>query len=140
MATGYVPHLSFEKVLEAYYEAGTWRCMLILDTYTPNVDTLDFRSDLTSHEVANGNGYTTNGVIVVPTVTRDDATNKVIVTFPQAQWTSATITAAGAAYYRETGSAATDPVHFFNDFDANVTSTAATFTANACSFEVDFPG
>lgn len=130
--------LTLEKVLNAYFEAGTFYGML-LSGYTENRDTHDFVDDIRANEIANGNGYTTNGQIVVPTVTFTAATNVLTVTFPQLQWPTATISATHLVYYKELGTDAQDELSFVNNFGGTITSTNDTFTAPACTFTWDFP-
>lgn len=132
--------LTIEKALNAYYEAGTWKAMLVTSGYTPDFDLHDFRDDAVANEVANGNGYTTGGeTLAAPAVTFNTATNLFEVNFPQVVWNSASFSANGCIYYKELGTDAQDELAFFNDFGGTVTATNAAFTVNASYFRIDFP-
>lgn len=127
------------KALEAYYEAGTWYAML-LTGHTEDRDTHDFKSDVVANEIANGNGYTTGGLAVsAPTVTYNSTTNLFTVTFQQAQWTSATISATHCIWYKELGADSVDELGYVNNFGGTVTSTNDNFTVPASNFTIDFP-
>ena len=105
----------------------TFKVLLVTATYTPNVDTHNDRADVTN-EVANGNGYTTGGNSVDVTLTDDTANDQQDIVLPGTTWTTSTITARGAVYYLDTGSAATDLLVAYIDFGSNIASTNATFT------------
>ena len=130
--------LTLEKVLENYFESGTFYGMLV-SGYTDNRDTHEFISSIRASEIAGGNGYTTNGKVVVPTVTFTPATNVLTVTFPQLVWTTATISATGIVYYKELGSDGVDEPAFVNQFGSTITSTNDDFTVPASTFTWDFP-
>lgn len=130
--------LTLEKVLNAYFESGTFYGML-LNGYTENRDTHEFLSSARASEIANGNGYTTNGQIVVPTVTLNTTTNTLTVTFPQLVWTPATIAATHIAYYKELGADTVDQLAFVNNYNSTISSTNDDFTSPASTFTWDFP-
>jgi hypothetical protein len=112
-------------------DTDTFRMLLVTSSYTANKDTHDRRDDITN-EVANGNGYTTNGVVVTCTVARDNATDRVTLTFASGSWPTSTITARGAVVYKSRGGAASaDELVFYNDFGSNVETTATTLTVAA---------
>jgi hypothetical protein len=129
--------LTLQKVLETYFESGTFYGMLI-GSYTENRDTHEFLTSVRSAEIANGNGYTTNGKVVVPTVTFTSATNVLTVTFPQLVWTTATISAQGIVYYKELGADSVDELCFVNKFGSTINSTNDDFTVPASTFTWDF--
>jgi hypothetical protein len=115
----------------------TFKLLLVTSSYTPNKDTHSRRDDITN-EVANGNGYTTGGITVVPTVTVNTATDIITYTFPGVSWTSSTITAAGAVLYKSRGGASSaDELVFYNDFGGNVTSSNATFAVSAATIDIE---
>ena len=105
----------------------SFKVLLVTSSYTPNVDTDNDRADVTN-EVANGNGYTTGGNSVDVTLTDDTANDQQDIVLPGTTWTTSTITARGAVYYLDTGSAATDLLVAYIDFGSNIASTNATFT------------
>lgn len=87
---------------------------------------------ITYTEIANGNGYTTGGATLTCTVAKDTATDRVTLTFAATNWTSSTITAAGAVVYKSRGGASSaDELVFYNDFGGNVSSSNATFTVGS---------
>lgn len=130
--------LTLEKVLDTYFEAGTFYGMLV-NGYTENRDTHQFLTSVRGSEIANGNGYTTNGQVVVPNVTFTAATNVLTVTFPQLVWVTASISATGIVYYKELGTDSVDELAFLNQFGATITSTNDSFTVPASTFTWDFP-
>ena len=90
------------------------------------------RSDVTNE--VTGTGYTAGGTTVTATVTRDNATDRVDITFANPSWASSTITARGVVIYKSRGGAATaDELVCYGDFGANVSSTNGTFTVNFTS-------
>lgn len=115
----------------------TFKLLLVTSSYTANKDTHTRRDDITN-EVANGNGYTTGGVTVVPTVTVDTGADTITYTFPASSWAASTITAAGAVMYKSRGGASSaDELLFYNDFGGNVSSSNATFTVSAATIEIE---
>lgn len=116
---------------------ATYKCALVTSTYTPNRATHTKFSDVTNE--VTGTGYTAGGNTVVPTFTLDTTNHKMVVVFPQTSWSTATITARGAVCYRSTGTASTSQLVLYNDFGADVTSTAGTFTLNASTLNFNAP-
>lgn len=103
---------------------------LVTSGYAENQDTHTKRSDVTNE--VTGTGYTADGKAVSVTVTKDTVNNRITVQFGSVNWTSSTITARKAVYYKRRGGAATaDELVGVNDFGSDVTSTAGTFTVNA---------
>jgi hypothetical protein len=137
-AVGIIGFPALENTLNAFYETGTWKCMLLTASYTPAEDTHDFINDASANEITAAN-YTAGGITVTPTVAFNTGTNLFTVTFPQAQVASTTLTARYAAYYQDTGTPSTSRLGYVNDFGENVTATNGTFTANASTFTIDFP-
>jgi hypothetical protein len=137
MASG--PYLrTLEKILDGYFGSGTWRAML-LNGYTENRDTHEFLTSARSSEIANGNGYDTDGKALTPTVGLNTTTNTLTITFPQVVWTTATISATHCLYYKELGTDSQDELGFVNNFGGTVTSTNDDFTVPAGNFTWDFP-
>jgi hypothetical protein len=130
--------LGLQHVLSNFFGSGTFLGMLV-GAYTENRDTHEFLSLVRASEIANGNGYTTNGQAVVPTVTSNTTTNVLTVTFPQLVWSAATISAQGIVYYKELGTDAQDRLCFVNKFGSTITSTNDNFTVPASTFTWDFP-
>lgn len=120
------------------FDTSTFKVCLLTSTYAldaTKLDQHDFYADLTN-EVANGNGYTTGGNTVVPTVpgTVDEGNNRIDVTLPGTTWPASTITARYAVYYVSTGNSATSPLVCIVDFGSDVSSSSGTFTLNSSTF------
>jgi len=114
------------------FDTDTFRAMLVTATYVANKDTHAKRSDVTNE--VTGTGYTAGGTTVTATVTRDNATDRVDITFANPSWASSTITARGVVIYKSRGGAATaDELVCYGDFGADVSSTNGTFTVNFTS-------
>lgn len=107
-----------------------FKVMLVTSAYTENKATHTKRSDVTNE--VTGTGYTAGGVSVVPTVTNDTTNHKTVITFPQVTWPASTVTCRKAVYYKSRGGASSaDELVAVDDFGADVTTTAGTFTLNA---------
>jgi hypothetical protein len=106
-------------------EAETHKGMLMLDAYTQNFDTHDFRDDLTANE-ATGTGYTAGGA----TITATEVTiASGVLTWDHADvsWASSTIANAMALVdYFNVGSAATDQLICLSDFVTAVSTSNGT--------------
>lgn len=112
------------------FDTDTFKVMLVTSSYSPNKDTHDRRDDI-ANEVT-GTGYSTGGVTSACTVTKDTANDKVTLQFASASWPSSTITARAAIYYKSRGGASSaDELIAYNDFGADVSTTAGTFTVAA---------
>lgn len=111
------------------FDTDTFYVMLVTSSYTPDKDAHEDRADVTN-EVANGNGYTTDGAATTVTVTKDNTNDRVDIDFSDVSWTSSTITAAGGVIYKYTGTAANDTLIAYLDFGGNVSSTSGTFTVS----------
>jgi hypothetical protein len=109
------------------FDTDTFKVMLVTSTYSPNKDTDTKRSNVTNE--VTGTGYTTGGVTSACTVTKDTANDKVTISFAAVSWSTATITARGAVYYKSRGGASSaDELVAYVDFGGDVSSTAATFS------------
>jgi len=117
---------AFNKEID--WAADANKVMLTTSTYTPNQDTHDYHNDVTN-EVANGNGYTTGGAALAsPTIVN---TLNVVKLAAEATtvWAASTITARRAVVYDTTpGSTSTNPLLFWVDFGADVSSVSGSFT------------
>jgi hypothetical protein len=113
------------------FDSDTFKMLLVTSSYSANKDTHEYRDDVTN-EVANGNGYTTGGATTACTVAKDNATDRITVTFAATSWTTSTITAAAAVVYKSRGGASSaDELVFYNDFGGNVSSSNATFSVGS---------
>lgn len=108
-------------------DAATWKLSLHTATFTPNVDTMNFYSDLTN-EVASGNGYTTGGAALAsPALSYDAATDQVRLDFADPSWTfTAGVTwRYGVAWIDTAGASTTDPVMMLLDWGTSQTVSGA---------------
>jgi len=113
------------------FAADTFYVMLCTSSYTPS-RTDAHRSDVTAYEVS-GTGYTAGGNAVTVTISATDTTNnQQSVVLGGTTWSSSTITARYAVYYKHRGGAASaDEIIAVNDFGSNVSSVSGTFTLNS---------
>lgn len=133
--------LIFNRTLELWargsidFDTDTFKVLLTIVTYAENKDTHDFRDDVTNEVV--GTGYTAGGNTVTVTVTIDTVNDRVDISLGGTTWTTSTITARKAVYYKSRGGAATaDELVAVNDFGADVSTTAGTFTLNASTLRI----
>lgn len=136
--------LIFNRLLELWargnidFDTDTFRVMLTTSAYTEDKDAHDFRDDVTNE--VTGTGYTAGGNIATVTVTLDTANNRLDITLGGTTWSSSTITARKAVYYKARGGAASaDELVAVNDFGSDVISSAGTFTLNASTFRINNP-
>jgi hypothetical protein len=111
------------------FDTDSFKVMLVT-SYTPDKDTHLNRSSVTNE--VSGTGYTAGGISVPVTVTKDTANDKVTIQFAAVSWTSSTITARGAVYYKSRGGlASADELVAYNDFNSNITTSNGTFSLAA---------
>lgn len=132
--------LTLEKIVEQVgndvnFLTGTAQLRLVTDAHTPAFDTDNFWDDASAAELANGNGYATDGVTLAgKTITYDSASDQVRVDFDDPSWT---FTAAktwryGYIVINTAGATSTDPLYARLEWDSNQTvSTAYTLTIDA---------
>jgi hypothetical protein len=119
-------------------DTDTFYVMLVDSTYTPNQGTHAYRSSVTG-EVA-GTGYTTGGIACAVTLSKNTAQHSNTITFGAVSWPTSTITARQAVYYKRRGGAASaDELIAVDDFGANISSTAATFSLAATTITLPTP-
>lgn len=133
--------LIFNKALEAWargsidFDTDTFKVMLTTSAYTEDKDAHDFRNDITNE--VSGTGYTAGGNTATVTVTLDTVNDRVDISLGGTTWTTSTITARKAVYYKSRGGASTaDEVIAVNDFGSDVSTTAGTFTLNASTLRI----
>ena len=100
---------------------------LTTSIYAVDQDTHDYFNDVTNEVV--GTGYTAGGVaLATDTITYTAGTNVWKYDADDSSWTTATITARFAVVYDSTpATAATQPLICYQNFGADVVSTAGTF-------------
>ena len=110
--------------------AGDIKVALLTSSYTPNIDTDIFWSDVSANEITGAN-YTAGGELIgSPAVTQDNTDNEGVFDGADVVWTNAvgTITARYAVLYKDTGVAGTSPLIEYIDFLADKTSENENFT------------
>lgn len=113
------------------FDTDTFKVILVTSSYTPNKDTHDRRDDVTN-EVTGSTGYTAGGATCTVTVSKDTANDKVTISLGAVSWTSSTITARAAVYYKARGGASSaDELVAYNDFGSNISTTGGTFAVAA---------
>lgn len=107
------------------YSANTFKLMLVTTSYTPDVDTHAFRSDVTGE--ASGTGYTAGGQTVDSvTITQDNTNNRAVVDFADETFSAVTLTNVNAAIlYKSTGVSSTDILIAYIEFAEGAQSTVA---------------
>lgn len=116
-------------------DGDTFGVILVTAGYTPDIDAHTKRSDITNEVAATG--YTAGGNTVSLTVTKDTTNDREDIGLGGTSWAAATITAAGAVYFKKRGGAASaDELIAFIDFGGDVSSTNDTFTLNASTLRM----
>jgi hypothetical protein len=133
--------LIFNRALELWargsidFDTDTFKVMLTTSTYTEDKDAHDFRNDVTNE--VTGTGYTAGGNTATVTVTIDTANDRVDISLGGTTWSTSTITARKAVYYKSRGGASSaDELVAVNDFGSDVISSAGTFTLNASTLRI----
>jgi hypothetical protein len=112
------------------WDTDSFKVMLVTSSYSADKDTHLKRSSVTNE--VSGTGYTAGGVTTACTVTKDTANDKVTIQFAAVSWTSSTITARGAVYYKSrNGASSADELVAYNDFGSNIITTNGTFSLAA---------
>ena len=110
----------------------TFFMMLVTSAYTP-LQATDTKQINVSGEVV-GPGYTTSGLQVTATISKNTGSNQNIISFSSPSWSNASITAyAGVIYDKKGAVPANNPLVAYAYFGGNVTSTSGTFTATEVS-------
>ena len=135
---GYVGFPTLKDLLDGFYGSGTWKAMLLDDSFIPDEHTNEFISDVNIAEIS-GDNYSAGGITLTPVVSFNSLTNRYDITFPQVEVENTTILAHFVAYYQDTGTPATSRIAYINGFGEPVQSTNGTFRANQSSFSIDFP-
>ena len=126
--TSFVYGLALQSLVngEIDFDTDTIKAMLVTSSYTPNQDTHRYKTAVTNE--ATGAGYTARGVTLTgKAVTYDTATNTLVLDADDPTWATATISAAGLVFYKDTGSDGTSPLIAFVDFGGTFSSTADQF-------------
>jgi hypothetical protein len=116
------------KELAALNASTTLKCMLTTSAYTPDQDTHRYKSSVTNE--VTGTGYTAGGATLANVVANyTAATNVWKLDADDVSWAGSTITARRAVIYdSQPATDATRPLICYIEFDADTSSTAATFS------------
>jgi len=111
---------------EVDWAADAIKVALATSSYVPNQDTHDYFNDVTNE--VTGTGYTAGGA-TLGTPTIGNTLNVIKLDGDDTVWPGSTITARIAVVYDSTpGTAATNPLLFWVDFGADVSSVSGSFT------------
>lgn len=110
-------------------DTDTIKVFLVTSSYTPNIDTHDFRDDATANEVSSS-GYTAGGAAIgSPTVTADTTDDEGVFDGADSTWSGVTLTARYAIFYKSRGGASSaDELLWYIDFGSDKSASAGTFT------------
>lgn len=123
------------------FDTDVFKVMLVNTTYAAIADNTKKdshlkRSSVTSNEVS-GTGYTAGGATATVSVTKDTTNDRVDISLGSASWSTSTITAYGAVYYKSRGGADTaDELVAYIDFGGAISSTAGTFSLTASTLRI----
>lgn len=113
----------------------TFKVMLVTSGYAEDKDNHLKRSSVTNEVV--GTGYVAGGTTCTVTVTKDTANDRVDIGLGAVSWTSSTITAAKAVYYKARGGASSaDELVAVVDFGSDKISSNGNFNLSAGTIRV----
>jgi len=108
------------------FGSDTLKVLLTTASYTPNVDTHEFLTDVTNE--VTGTGYTAGGVTLASVTWTYDGTNhRAVLGAANPTWSTATISPRLAVVYKSTGTAATSRLIGVIDFGTTQSVTAEDF-------------
>ena len=121
------------------WSSDTFKVLLVSSVPTEaNLDGWTVRSNVTNE--ITGTGYTAGGIAQAFTLAALDTTNnKQSITWTNITngWTASTFNAMGAIIYKNVGTAATDTLIAFIDFNGTITCTNGTFSISyTASFDI----
>jgi hypothetical protein len=103
------------------------KMMLLTDSHSTNVDTMDFINDVSGNEIT-GTGYTAKGkALTGVTTAQDDTDNEGVLTSDNISWTTSSFTARYAVLYDDTNTASTSRIWAIYDLGANKVVDGGTF-------------
>lgn len=109
------------------FTSDTIKVSLHTSSYTPDIDTQVFYSDLTN-ELPTSGGYTSGGVALASkTFTQDNTGNVAVFDAADPSWTTASFTARYLSVRKDTGVAATSPLIGILDFGTDKIADGGTF-------------
>ena len=122
---------SLNNTLANNFASDTFYCMLVTSSYTPQLDTHVFKSDV-GNEVTAGSGYLAGGkALANPTLTATTNGDSIVTwNADDISWTSSTISGAAAAVIYNQSIAGADtarPLIAYIDFGGAFSTTSGTF-------------
>lgn len=113
----------------------SFKVMLVTSAYVEDKDAHLKRSAITNE--VTGTGYTAGGIAVTVTVTKDTVNDRVDIGLGSVTWTTSTITARKAVYYKVRGGASSaDELVAVVDFGSDYTSSNGNFTVGAGTIRI----
>ena len=100
---------------------STFKCALMLNTYTFNKDTHDFWDDVSTYEIAASGGYTAGGSTLT---TYDAASDQIRLDAANVQWTDITATVGFFIIYQSTGTPSTSRLLMCQELDPDKVASA----------------
>jgi hypothetical protein len=117
-------------------DTDTFKVMLTTSSYAHDKDA-DLKRSAVTNEVGNSGTYAAGGATATITVTKDTANDRLDITLGGVSFTTATITARKAVYYKSRGGASSaDELVAVIDFGSDVISTAGTFALTASTIRI----
>lgn len=111
-----------------HFDTDSFKVLLVSSDYIPDKKIHAKRSDIYG-EIFPVNGYTRGGVSINVSTKLNTDKDQIDISLGNATWTSATITASGAVYYRNSeGLSSSDDLVCFIQFNNEVSSTNGSFT------------
>ena len=121
-------------------DTDTFKVLLIASTYPASDETAkdsDLKRSAVSNECPATGNYATGGNSATFTATKDTANNRLDISCGGTSWSSSTISATKAVYYKARGGASTaDELVCLIDFGGTVATTNGTFTLTASTVRI----
>lgn len=104
------------------WDTNAFKCALLTSAYAPSAAHTVW-TDVSAHEVTNGNGYTTGGVLLT-----GKAVTNTMIDCNDPSWVALAKTFRYAVFYKVgTDNGLTDPLVCYVDFGSNITATGTDF-------------
>lgn len=110
------------------YSSDTIRAVLLGAGWTPNIDTNEFWSAISTYEIT-ATGYTAGGkTLATKTITYDTASNRTYLDCDPITWSSSTIDAEYIVFLKWTGTAGTSILMSYQSLTGSADSASGDFT------------
>lgn len=117
------------------FDSDTFKVALVGAAYKPDKEAHSRRSDITDE--VSGNGYSSGGAIAKVEMTEDAVYDRLDISLGSVIWINATITAAGAVYYKSRGGIeSAEELVAYIDFGGDVKSTNGPFSLTASTLRI----